>query len=781
MKYVFCLLFFFIGLSVNETNAQDAALDTLTTYSRSKRTSMFTEKVFLHVNRTAYLTGETLWFKAYRVDASEHRFIDWSRILYVEVIDKNQAPVLQAKFPIDRIGGSGSLFLPASLSSGNYMLRAYTHWMKNSGAEFFFQQAITILNPFVPLSRSQDSIQSTLGYDVQFLPEGGDLIHGMESVVGVRIVNRKGHGVYCQGIVLSERNDTVARFNTSAFGLSKFQFTPDAHDTYHVNVIDPDKKTYRYPLPATQLEGYSLHVKESERGKISVTVRSSTHKTETGYLLVHTRQSLKVRQKSVLENGIARFEVNKKLLGPGVSVFTFFDERLQARCERSYFKRPDEKMTISVSGNPYLTQTRQPVNVNMSFLKENDTLKSGVFSISVYRLDSLDLPAANISDYLWLTSDLPGTIENPGYYLSQEATQEDIDNLMLTHGWRRFNWETANELQPQFLPEIGGHLVSGRIAERQSGKLVDRVPVYLAFMGNPVNTYVSQSQNGRVLFETEPITGSKSLIAQTFPSVASQYTLEIDDPFANPTIYSVPGFSLTAQQIHAFEQRSIHMQVQSLFYGNTVVKEAKPQYAAFYGKPDETYQLDDYTRFPTLEEVMREYVPGIRVKKRNEEFRLSIIDQVNKSSFSDDPLVLVDGVPVFNFNKLMEIDPLKLKQLDVIKKRWYLNAMAFDGIVSFTSYKGDLAGFRPPEDALLTNYKGLEASREFFSPRYNPETEKGTLPDARRVLFWSSGNLEEVNHIKFFTSDITGEYRMVVQALSETGLSGYYSTTFVVR
>jgi len=786
MKHVSFLLAFFICAWCCHVFAQQPEFDSLTFSFRQYGNSYFGEKIFLHTDRSSYLTGETLWFKAYRVDATGHRMIDWSKILYVEILDKNNASVLQAKFLLDKNGAEGSLFLPASLASGNYVLRAYTNWMKNAGADFFFHQPITILNPFIPLEVAQHSAADPSQYDIQFFPEGGDLVYGLESVVGVRAVDKTGNGIVASGVVLDVA-DTVARFSAKQFGLAKFSFIPKANHVYHVIITDKQKKQYRYTLPAPKAEGYVMQVSESDDGKINVLVRNTNQNSESIYLLGHTRQALKVQQRGVMQNGVAKFELERAALGAGISVFTIFDPRLQPVCERLYFKKPEEKLNVTVTGNPYLTKTRERVTLDLFFDNKSDTLKDGVFSLAVYQLDSLDLPTQNIRDYVWLSSDLAGVIENPAYYFGSDSPEltDNTDNLMLTHGWRRLNWDAvrSNKIQNEFLPEIGGHLIYGQVMEKESGKPADRIPVYLTLIGRPINTYISQAQRGRFLFETEPIVGNRSIIAQADPTSSNQYKLQLDDPFFSKAAFSAPEFSLTPKQTRALEQRSIHMQVQNLFYGPSGMDEAKYPFVAFYGKPDESYQLDDYTRFPTLEEVMREYVPGVRVKKKKDEFHLSIIDQANKVSFSDDPLVLVDGVPVFIIDRLMEIDPLKLKQLDVIKRKYYLNAMAYDGIVSFTSYKGDLAGYQPPEQALLMNYKGLESKRKFFSPYYSPEKSGAeTLPDARRVLFWTTGTLKDVNHrVAFFTSDIAGEYRIVIQALTSNGLPGSYSTTFVVK
>lgn len=782
----FILLLVIFGCCVTVDSAAQVQLDSMANSYQAWRSTTLQEKVFLHTDRTSYLTGETLWLKAYRVDAASHHAIDWSQIVYVELLDRNSLPVLQTKFLLNKKGGEGSVFLPASLGSGNYVLRAYTNWMKNSGAAFFFHQAITVINPFVPLEPSSDTTSAK--YDAQFFPEGGDLVNGLESIVGVRVVAKNGHGIDFKGAVLNDQHDTVARFNSSQFGLGKFKFRPEANRVYHAVIIDNRKKVFHFPLPQAKTNGYVLHVNDASADQLALTITGKDVQADEVYLLVHTRQMLKVQQRVSMRNGVAAVYVDRKLLGEGVSILTVFDQQLNPVCERLYFIRPQHKLSIGITGNPYLIRTREKVKLDITLGALNDSISDASMSLAVYKIDSLDLPAQSIADYLWLTSDLSGTVENPGYYFGTETLElrNDTDNLMLTQGWRRFDWKSIRNRNNNYSypPEINGHLVSGKITDITTDKPADRVDAYLSFMGTPVNVYVSESREGRILFETEPIVGNKSMIVQTVSAAGEKYRIEIEDPFFDKGSISCPPFQLTRKQSLALEQRSIHMQVQNLFYENNTATKPNSAIKTFYGKPDETYQLDDYTRFPTLEEVMREYVPGIRVKKRKEGFHLSNIDLVNKTAFSSDPLALVDGVPVFDINKLMEIDPLKLKQLDVIKKRYYLNAVAFDGIVSYTSYRGDLAGYQPPEHALLMNYKGLETRREFFTPRYDVDKSLETQPDARRVLFWSSGNLPRSgNHYvaEFFTSDIAGEYRIVIQALTTDGLPGYYTTSFLVK
>ena len=137
----------------------------------------------------------------------------------------------------------------------------------------------------------------------------------------------------------------------------------------------------------------------------------------------------------------------------------------------------------------------------------------------------------------------------------------------------------------------------------------------------------------------------------------------------------------------------------------------------FYGKPDEKYLLDDFTRFPTMEEVMREYVPGVMVRKRKEKFHFLTVDRISNTLYRDNPLVLLDGVPVFDINKIMNYDPRKVRKLDVMTRKYFLGNLSFEGVVSYTTYQGDLLDFEMDPRAFTINYEGLQLEREFFSPR----------------------------------------------------------------
>src|SRR5262245_20732884 len=126
-------------LGIGQVFAQRDSLSTLTSRFSHYRDEHVRETIFMHTDVSLYMTGETMWFKIYCVDAF-HRPMPLSRVAYVEILDKDNKAVIQTKVKMDEGMGNGSVYLPSALPSGNFLLRCYTQWMKNFGADAYYQQ-----------------------------------------------------------------------------------------------------------------------------------------------------------------------------------------------------------------------------------------------------------------------------------------------------------------------------------------------------------------------------------------------------------------------------------------------------------------------------------------------------------------------------------------------------------------------------------------------------------------------------------------------------------------
>jgi hypothetical protein len=186
-----------------------------------------------------------------------------------------------------------------------------------------------------------------------------------------------------------------------------------------------------------------------------------------------------------------------------------------------------------------------------------------------------------------------------------------------------------------------------------------------------------------------------------------------------------------------------------------------------------------------MEEVLREYVTSVDVLRKRDKFQLLVYNYPLKEFFRSPPLILIDGVPVFDPNRLFHQDPLKVRRIDLITREYFLGYQILDGVVNCTTYHGDLDGFDMDPHATVLDYPGIPGQREFFTPVYETEQAVSSrMPDFRTLLYWSpqiKTGLDGKNQISFYTSDLPGKYAMVVQGLTEKGEPGSRVVFFTVK
>ena len=774
---------------------QQAQLDSLKKRFDRHRINNLIEKLYIHTDQELYLTGETLWFKVYYMDGVLHQPGDISKVAYVEILNSENRPVLQTKISLKNGEGNGALFLPATINTGNYRLRAYTHWMKNFDAEFYFHKNISVVNTFRRLEDKQEAPIEAQQIHAQFFPEGGNLVYGLKSKISFQITDAKGDGLDLEGVVLNIDNDTVASFTPYKFGIGNFLFTPQSGNSYRAIFTDESGRSQTFNLPEPKTQGYVMEVRDSTADLIAINVSASepANQSKTIYYFVHARQI-------VAASGVRQWEgrktiilINKKDLSEGISHITLFDGYLNPICERLFFKPVEKKLALDIRANQSEYGLRRKVSLNISAGNDSTTYAGAGLSVAVVKSDSLqrDL-SGNIFNYLWLSSELKGNIESPDYYTGDSPdVSAALDNLLLTHGWRRFQWpDIINDKKeiPKYLPEYRGHVIRGTVLD-EKGQPAPGIGTYLSTPSKIIQLYTARSKaSGEVQFEMKDFSGSKKVIVQTNTRLDSTYQIKLHSPFSDAyTTAGLPEFKLQPDVANNLLRRSIAMQVQDIYYGDRSINFADGvvDSSAFYGKADETYFLDDFTRFTVMEEVMREYVSGVMVRKRRDGFHFLVLNNVRKSIFQDDPLVLLDGMPIFDIDRIMAFDPLKIKKLEVFTSRYYLGPLHFPGLVSYSTYTGDLSGFVLDPKSVSLNYDGLQRQRIFYSPQYETQKQRESrMPDRRNVLYWNPQvtlDADGKQQLEFFTSDLTGNFTIVVEGLNKNGYAGSKVSTLSVK
>jgi hypothetical protein len=569
--------------SLLSSNVRAQTLNSIQNSFDHYKESAVQEKVFVHTDKGEYMTGEILWFKVYCVDATYNKPMNLSKVIYVDVLDNAQVPQMQTKVELRNGIGSGSIYIPVILSSGNYKLRAYTNWMKNFSPEYYFEKKITIVNP--QIAPNTVSNANPGNFDLQFFPEGGNLVNGISSKVAFKAVDRSGAGIDFNGVVIDQKNDTVARFKPLKFGMGSFTFTPDAANTYKALIRVGNGAPVSKPLPVVDKQGYVMQLTDNGSGQLQITVTTNVNGSGSDiYLFAHTRQLVKVARGTTLSNGVATFALNKSDLDDGISHLTIFNSDRKPVCERLYFKRPAKLLAIDASADKQQYGERKKVNIDLTAKNYNGKPQDASLSMSVYRLDDFQTrEQGDIASYLWLSSDLKGKIESPEYYLRTNTAEAAAaaDNLMLTQGWSRFQWNDVLKNKPaafSFLPEYNGHIVTGKLVAAATNTPVADIVAYFGVPGKRVQLFASRSDSsGRLLFNTKDFYGPGEIVVQTNTQHDSTYRIDIQSPFSEQySKTSIPVLNITPNLKKALEANSLGMQVLNIYSGDNIRRYENP-------------------------------------------------------------------------------------------------------------------------------------------------------------------------------------------------------------
>ena len=342
--------------------------------------------------------------------------------------------------------------------------------------------------------------------------------------------------------------------------------------------------------------------------------------------------------------------------------------------------------------------------------------------------------------------------------------------------------ETTTSVPLNYLPEIRGLSISGRVTRKSDNQPVSGSRVQLSVSGNNPSDYQSYSTkpDGKFVFAFKPLYGSHEMYVRADSPNNEQIQIHINKEFANDyRPINTPPFSLTEEEKKTAREIMLNMQIGSYFAvpderiaaATTVVDTAYP---CFYGKPSNIIYIDKYVLLPTLSEVLLELVPGVREVHRKGLVSLMVekkIDNHYEANLSP-PLILLDLVPVSNVDELLKVPPEKIDRIEVVNDVYFKGNDIFGGVISIFTRKGGLAGFQLPGNSFFFKFSGYYPQKASIFPDY--KESKGDLnhPDFRNCLYWNP-DIEPVSDqntmVNFYTSDATGEFMVWVRGITKDG------------
>ncbi len=743
------------------------------------------QKVFIHTDKGEYIAGETLWLKAYLVDATTHLLSDFSNTLMLEMYNTSGEAVASHLLKLENGTAHASVPLLDSLPEGNYLIRSYTNWMRNFGEEGFFEKEIFVHNPSeenfikrrsIRRNRSFNRELAEIREQYQFavFPEGGRLIAGSEGRVAFKAADQLGAGVQASGRIINGRGQEILAFETSHKGMGVFSILPLPDMEYQALVTFPDGSEMRVPVPvATQ--GYAMRV-DPEETHLDVRILSNLNHQAMGippevYLVAHVRGQAHFIGGGPLENG--RFETRIPLAGfpDGICQLTLFDANERPVAARSCFIHANGLVA------PHLEATFTPLRNNslgghMELLAEWPEAPSEGGSYSLVVLGAgepfPDL-LAHIGSSLLLTSELETPVEEPRAYFSGEngPDNERLDLLMLTQAWKKYDWEK---------------LFEGKIPEVQYG-LADKLSVR-----GKVNASSSRQQTGEVLVSMSVGQDSRDQLSTTtdergnFVFSGLDYTGTFTAEFIAGRDHS--GRSLEVELVsrplpdidYPLSLRTKSREV--LSRGADWSRVSKPRItlsertgrtdvpdrqSSIYGEPDQVIYMEDIREdYSSLLGVIRGRVVGLTETPSG--FMLRGPSSIRSST---EPLYVIDGVIVHPSN-FLHLSPREVERIEVLKgpKTAIFGVRGGNGVlIAYT--RTSLAGSRFSHTYTLYGYHEPDG---FYASKIS--TEEYLDNGIAYTHYWNpSLRADEAGRVRlrFPVNELSAHTRIIIQGLDHEG------------
>ena len=425
----------------------------------------------------------------------------------------------------------------------------------------------------------------------------------------------------------------------------------------------------------------------------------------------------------------------------------------------------------------------------------NDRIKDGVEVLSPEAYEALSVPASETSSLSLQWEDGILTLGNPtGEAASLSISVFHDDGILSPDNPTIADFTAAcAKLGPRTMdtgtvPEFDGEIIRGHVRGLDEAALANLAGHY-AFLSTPSgqsDVYASEIDNrGNLAFYTGNLYGEKECICEIEgidPSL--NCFIELESPFVGAAVTSVAPLKIASSLKEALAGRSFGMQVERRFLDDTLFDLLPVRDNGLFEEDQIVYVLDDYTRFTTMQEVFVEFVSEIRARRESDGSRdiQVLLAHGTRPRFSQArTLMLLDGVPVFDQQKIMDYDPLLVESIHIYPRIHYIGTRAYEGIVNFVTYKHNLPAFRFGDNVRVSDWQGVSWPMASTGEALRDHPE---YPDYRQTIYWHP--CQELApgrqlQVRCKLPDYKGRFRVVVEGLSADGKPLRAETSFTTE
>jgi len=730
------------------------------------------EQIDLVTDRDLYLSGESIWFRA---DISlDDNLKELSKILYIELFNAHQKSIVRKKYRIIDGFAQGILDIPSEFLSNTYFLRAYTNYTKNFGPETYFLSAIQIINPRIglPAQINNNQLKPSIYYDSNLKEASAKITFSIPQ--NLISENTKAF--------LAEKQTLLKECDILENGWGMFDFIPNDSIQYSLVFTTAKNDTIKKDLIIPQPDSFLIESKLSSNGQQIVSIyqqndiQDNTTNTYTLELL-NNRLHILSSSEFLLSNNKTQIVLpNSKILDPGLYYFILKDASKNILKIKAFIIDDETKVSSETLINEHSYKKRQAVAVPLNELNISEYANFGIKAVQKGTV----LPIADkLKIYLddpYLTLSYLKTQFNPSELNSveQDIYLHILNEKLKTQEFKTlFNEPTQSILQ--WVPEVRDIGLSGIVVNKLTQKPVEDVPVYLSIFRKYPQIHIYKSRaDGSFFFSLNNFESEQDVFLCPLFENVDELELKVNRDFSPifPSLKAIP-LSIDSSYTSLIEQMMISAQTAKAYSITPKNQDKSISHLPYsFENPQISVVLDDYIETPTLEMVIKELVPSVRVKKKKGNYSLSIFDS-ERELFYNNPLILVDEVPVFNVNELLKIKPEVIEKIEVHKSPFILGDHTINGIIIIRTFTDNFGGMVMPQSSTFFEYQTLSPSYIFKAQTYEKKDEKNSRKgDFRTLLYWNSSiQMSTQSPIKFYTSDQTGEFETYIFGTLKNGQS----------
>jgi hypothetical protein len=788
MKNIFRSIFFLLLAMAAATSVKAQPDSVLRIHSENYPE----EKIFLHFDKSSYLPGETIWFKAYIIAGIAPTEI--SKNIYIEVADASGTVLQHITSPVSIASAKGSFTIPYTYKGSLVHIKAYTSWMLNFDTAFLYHKNITVVQQQETVAK-----QKPLAL-IGFFPEGGDLINTIECRVAFKANTAYGNPVYIKGALYNNANKLVDSFVSKHDGLGSFTITPQKGETYKAVWKDEWGTVHTSFLPVAKDEGATISLEESG-SQLNVSIKRTATAPDnlkalklvaTMFKQVVYRSNAKL-QSSISVNGV----IPLTDMPTGVMQVTLFDANWMPVAERIFFvKNQDYELLADarIFKPNFSPKAKNTLEINMP-----DSL-IGNMSVAITDADANASNPDNIISSMLLTNDIKGYVHKPSFYFSNDAdsTKKFLDLVMLTHGWRRIKWQEVmqGKLPAITYPKDSTYLsVRGKVFGANASQL--REAGFINLIVQPKDTSAKKQllfvplkpdgtfeQNNYIFYDTVSIfyqfNKKKDLAynaSVTFNNslFAAPQKLVMDSAFRSP--FAVDTLGLARRRQLMTYQASLDKLLQGTTLEGVTVKskvktrtdelEAKYVSGMFKGDGYQFDMVNDPAAQSAIDVLsyLQGRVAGLTINGSGSQATVTWRGS-STSFFVDEFQADVERVQTISVNDIAYIKVLRPPFFGAT------GGGAGGAIAIYTRKGGDVKS-EPGKGLDNKKLAGYTVMKEFYSPNYETNPEKRSDQDVRTTLYWNPYVLTDRKNrtvlLTFFNNDISKKLRVDIQGMNMEG------------